>query len=202
MELNELKAIWKEEQKQIISRIEINEKRIDEITILSSKNKLEKFISISIVGRNLALLYFIISICFAFTMLNDLLYSVPAIIGGFAMLFSFFQHLPLKKEKYSSMNIIELQKTINKFRIHSLKHSKFDIGIVALWLITLTPIYLRLFLKISIFSNSIHFIIFVLIILSIILLIKTFPFDIYKKWDLELNEAENKLNTIKNFELE
>lgn len=202
MELNELKEIWKNEQNKLIARVEINESRINEITILNSKNKLEKYLNISIIGRNLALVYFIISLWFASKVLNDLLYSLPAIIGGLAMLYSFFQHISLKKVNYSSMSIIELQKTIHKFRIHILKHSKFDKGIVALWALTLTPIYLKLYFKISIFSNQNHFIVFILTTLGIIYLIKILPFDIYKKWNLELNEAENKLNEIKDFELE
>ena len=115
MEINELKDIWQNEQKKLITRIEINEKRVNEITVLNSKNKLEQYITISIIGRNLALLYFMISIWFASKALNDLFYSLPAIIGGLAMLFSFFQHISLKKANYSSMNIIELQKSIEKF---------------------------------------------------------------------------------------
>jgi hypothetical protein len=202
MELNELKEIWQNEQNKLLTRLEINEKRVNEITVHNSKNKLEKYINISIIGRNLALLYFIISIWFASKVLNDLLYSLPAIFGGLAMLFSFFQHISLKKANYSSMNIVELQKTIHKFRIHTLKYSKFYKGIVGLWLLTLSPIYLKLFFKISIFSNQNHFVIFILITIGISLLVKIFPFDIYKKWDLELNEAEIKLNEIKDFEIE
>ena len=202
MELNELKEIWQNEQNKLLTRIEINEKRVNEITVHNSKNKLEKYINISIVGRNLALVYFIISIWFASKVLNELLYSLPAIIGGLAMLFSFFQHITLKKANYSSMNIVELQKSIEKFRIHTLKYSKFDKGIVGLWLLTLSPIYLKLFFNISIFSNQNHFFIFLLVTIAISIFIKIFPFDIYKKWDLELNEAESKLNEIKEFEVE
>ncbi len=201
MELNELKEIWKTEQKTLVSRIELNEKRINEITIQNSKNKLEKYLSISIIGRNLALLYCLISIWFASKLLNDLSYSLPALIGGIAMLFSFFQHLSLKKANYSSMSIIELQKTIHKFRLHTLKYSKFDIGIVALWFLTLTPIFLKLSFRVSIFSNQNHFIIFILVIIGILLFLKKFPLDIYKKWDTELTEVEVKLNQIKDFEI-
>ena len=63
-------------------------------------------------------------------------------------------------------------------------------------------IYLKLFFSISIFSNQNHFILFILIIVALGILVKIFPFDIYKKWDLELSEAETKLNEIKEFEIE
>lgn len=202
MELNDLKEIWKTEHKNLLNRIEINEKRLNEITIQNSKNKLEKYVNISIIGRNLALLYFIISIWFASKVLNEIYYSIPAIIGGIAMLFSFFQHISLKKSNYNTMSIIELQKTIQKFRIHTSKYAKFDKGIVALWFLTLSPIYLKLFFKISIFSSQSYFYIFTLTIISIGLLMKIFPFDIYKKWDIELNDAESKLNEILDYEKE
>ena len=97
MELNDLKEIWKTEHKNLLNKLEINEKRLNEITIQNSKNKLEKYVNISIIGRNLALLYFIISIWFASKVLNEIYYSIPAIIGGIAMLFSFFQHISLKR---------------------------------------------------------------------------------------------------------
>jgi len=202
MELSELKKIWKMENKNIVSRIELNEKRIHEITIQNSKNKFEKHLNISILGKNLALVYFLISICFAALVLNDLIYSVPALIGGLAMLFSFFQHRSLKKVNYNSMSIIELQKTIHRFRIHTLKYSKYDMGIVALWIVTLFPIYLKLFFKVSVFSNQKHFIIYSLVILGVILLINMFASSIYKKIYMELSEAEVKLNEIKDFEIE
>ena len=41
-----------------------------------------------------------------------------------------------------------------------------------------------------------------LTIVSLGLLVKIFPFDIYKKWNLELNEAETKLNEIIDYEKE
>ena len=100
------------------------------------------------------------------------------------------------------MSIIELQKTIQKFRIHTSKYAKFDKGIVAFWFLTLSPIYLKLFFKISIFSSQSHFYIFTLTIVSIGLLIKIFPFNIYKKWDIELSDAESKLNEILDYEKE
>ena len=200
MEIDELKEIWKNDQEKLIDRIEINEKRINEITIQNSKSKIEEYMNTSILGRNLALLYAVISISLASIVRNDLLYSLPAFIAGIAMIYSFIQHISLKKEDFSSMNIIELQKTINSFQIHTLKYSKFDTGIVALWLLTSIPILIKILFKFSIFSNTITFLIF--IFFSVILLLKLFSLDIYKKWDLELNTAKIKLNEIQKIELE
>ena len=200
MELNELKDIWQNEQNKLLTRLEINEKRVSEITIQNSKSKIEEYMNTSILGRNLALLYAVISISLASIVRNDLLYSLPAFIAGIAMIYSFIQHISLKKEDFSSMNIIELQKTINSFQIHTLKYSKFDTGIVALWFLTSIPILIKILFKFSVFSNTIALLIFILF--SVILLLKLFSLDIYKQWDLELNTAKIKLNEIQKFELE
>tara|TARA_B100000809_G_scaffold1958_1_gene2273 strand:+ start:622 stop:1224 length:603 start_codon:yes stop_codon:yes gene_type:complete len=200
MELNELKDIWQNEQNKLLTRLEINEKRVSEITIQNSKSKIEEYMNTSILGRNLALLYAVISISLASIVRNDLLYSLPAFVAGIAMIYSFILHISLKKEDFSSMNIIELQKTINSFQIHTLKYSKFDTGIVALWFLTSIPILIKILFKFSVFSNTIALLIF--IFFSVILLLKLFSLDIYKKWDLELNTAKIKLNEIQKFELE
>ena len=200
MELNELKDIWQNEQNKLLTRLEINEKRVSEITIQNSKSKIEEYMNTSILGRNLALLYAVISISLASIVSNDLLYSLPAFVAGIAMIYSFILHISLKKEDFSSMNIIELQKTINSFQIHTLKYSKFDTGIVALWFLTSIPILIKILFKFSVFSNTIALLIF--IFFSVILLLKLFSLDIYKKWDLELNTAKIKLNEIQKFELE
>lgn len=203
MDLKEFKEVWKKEQNELISRIDVNEKKITGFEFEKSKNEFDKYINISIMGRNFALIYFLISILLAFKLFDDVLYSIPAFIGGLAMLYSFFQHLPLKKPNYSLMTIIELQKTINSFRVHTLKYSKFDIGIVALWILTLIPISLKLFFKISILTNLNQLIIYSFIaIFGIIILIKYLPFGIYKRWDLELKNAEKQLNEVRKFELE
>jgi hypothetical protein len=200
MEVNELKEIWKKDQEKLIERIEVNEKRINEITIQNSKSKLEEYMNISIKGRNIALLYAALSLTLAWKVKEELVYSLPAVIAAVAMVLSFFQHLPLKKADYSLMNIIDLQSTIYKFQVHILKYSKFDMGIVALWLLTSIPILLKIIFKLAIFSNFIALGVFILF--GTIVLLKMFSTDIYKKWDKELMEAQSRLNDIQEFELE
>jgi hypothetical protein len=200
MEVNELKEIWKKDQEKLIERIEVNEKRINEITIQNSKSKLEEYMNISIKGRNIALLYAALSLTLAWKVKEELVYSLPAVIAAVAMVLSFFQHLPLKKADYSLMNIIDLQSTIYKFQVHILKYAKFDMGIVALWLLTSIPILLKIIFKLAVFSNFIALCVFILF--GTVVLFKMFSADIYKKWDKELIEAQSRLNDIQEFELE
>ncbi|MEO5910611.1 MAG: hypothetical protein ABIP95_06960, partial [Pelobium sp.] len=89
----------------------------------------------------------------------------------------------------------ELQKTICQFRIHTSKYAKYDISIVSLWFFTLIPIYSKFIFKIDISLFSLYAIIAILITLTFV-----FSKNIYKKWDKELEQNEEQLNQILEFE--
>lgn len=195
MELDDLKNIWLKEKMELESKIVLKENLVKELTFDKSKNSLDKLIKTAILGRNLALVYMIISMIFTVKVFYDFEYSIPACIGGIAMLFSFFQHVSLKRPDFSKMNTIELQKAICQFRIHTSKYSKYDISIVSLWILTLIPIYFKYILKIQISLLPLISIITLLIVLTLV-----FSKYIYKKWDKQLKENEEQLNLITEFE--
>ncbi len=200
MELSEFKEIWRSEQQELQNELGIREQEVKAITKKFSQSKLERYLIISIIGRNLALVYFVISMWLASKVFSELPYSIPAIIGGLAMLYSFYQHLPLRRANYSTMSIIELQKAIEAFRIHSLKYANYDKAVVALWFLTVAPIYLKLNFKILIYSNITYFLIFIGIAIVIYLILKIIPFDIYDKHNSELKDAEMELRKIEELE--
>lgn len=195
MELDDLKNIWLKEKMELESRIVLNEKLVKELTFNKSKSSFDKLIKTAILGRNLALVYMIISIILASKVFYEFEYSIPAFIGAGAMLFSFFQHISLKKPNFSKMNTIELQRAICQFRIHTSKYSKYDISIVSLWFLTLIPLYFKFILKIQISLLLLFSIITLLIVLTFV-----FSKYIYKKWDNQLKENEEQLNLIMEFE--
>ena len=195
MGLDDLKNIWLEEKKDLEGRIILNEKLVRELAFDKTTSAFDKLINTAILGRNLALVYMIISLFLVSKIFQDFAYSVPAAIGGIAMLFSFFQHISLKRPNFSKMNTIELQKAICQFRIHTAKYSKYDVSIVMLWLITLIPIYFKYFLKIHISLLSLVCVFTVLGALTIV-----FSNYIYKKWDKQLKENEAQLKLILDFE--
>ncbi len=201
MDFDALKDTWRKEQNELEIKIKLREEVILRMNIEKSKNKFDQLLSISILGRNLALLYMAMSIWASFKVINEFEYSIPAMIGGMAMLGSFIMHASLKRPDISIMNTLTLQKSIHQFRIHTIKSSKYDISIVSLWFLTIIPVYLKLFFKISIYSNLIHFGIFSLVILLTISLVMLFSNKLYQKWNSELHEIENQLSAIKEFEL-
>lgn len=195
MELNDLKNIWKKEKEELEARILLDERLIRELSFDKSKGVFDKLIKTALLGRNLALVYMITSFFVAFMVHEDLMLSILAIVGGLAMLLSFFQHLSLERPDFSKMNTLELQKSICKFRIHTSKYAKYDTSIVALWLITLLPSFLKYLLKIHLSYVQLFFILLIIVVVLIL-----FSKDIYRKWDTQLKENEEQLHKIIEFE--
>ena len=200
MELDDFKATWAREQKELESRLVLNERIVKQMTLEKSKDKFNKLLGLSILGRNMALVYMVISMICAYWVRSELLYCIPAVIGGLAMLFSFTQHWHLKQPDFIGMNTIELQKAISQFRIHTSKHSKYDFSIVIIWFITLIPIFLKEVLKLSIYDSLSTTIIYLSIVILSTLLMLIFSDKLYKKIDLELEENTSQLDLIKQFE--
>lgn len=195
MELDDLKNTWQKEKEELQDRIFLNEKLIQDLSLDKPKGVFDKVVKTAILGRNLALIYMILSFVFAYKVYVDIQLFIPLIIGGLAMLFSFSQHLSIERPDFSQMNTIELQKSISRFRIHMAKYAKYDIIIVGLWFLTLLPPFLKLVLRLQI-----SYVQLIPILLLIVALIIVFSKDTYKKWDKKLRENEEQLQRIIDFE--
>ncbi len=195
MELDELKVAWKQEKKALENRIKLDEAYIQRFAFDKSKGVFDRLISTSIIGRNLALVYMLISFAALYHMEADLWQSTLVFISGLAMLFSFFQHRSLKKPVYSQMNTVELQKAIAQFRIHTAKHAKYDLGIVALWFSAMIPVYLKLFS-----NQSITFVDQLLVSAAIVVLMVVLSPFIYGRYNRQLMENEAQLAKVIEFE--
>lgn len=200
MELDDFKALWTKEQKELEDRLVINEDLLRQITADNSKSKFSKHLKVSILGRNLAIVYMLMSMFFAYLIIEEYQYSIPAIVGGLAMLFSFMQHQSLKHPDFSSMTTLELQKTISKFRLHTSSFSKYDISILLFWHITIFPAMLKGSFNISVYDNWKNIGVFLFGILVLILVTLLFSKKIYKKIDSELAESTKQLELIRQFE--
>lgn len=201
MELGELKKLWKEENERLKNKIELNEKILKEMNLNKAIGEIDPLFKRAILGRNLALVYCIISMVAASLVIEDLWYSIPAILGGLAMLRSFIPHLSIDKPDYYHIPILDLQKTINDFRIHIASSEKNDIVAVIVWQLMTTPACLRLKpLNISIYDNPKYLAIFCLYIFVYSVLVVVYSKKAYKKWSQQFKKAESRLNEIEEFE--
>lgn len=195
MELDELKATWQKEKQALENRIKLDEARINQFVLDKSTGVFDRLMTTAIMGRNLALVYMLISFAALYYMRTELWQEMLVLASGLAMLFSFFQHRALKKPNFYQMSTIELQKAISIFRIHTAKNSKYDLAIVALWFSSMVPVYLRLFSNTSISFET-------QLIISAVIVVVMFVFSplIYGKYDQQLSEQEAQLAKVNEFE--
>ena len=195
-----MKNLWKEDARNLESRLELNEKLMQKMNMDKTVLEFDKLISKSILGRNMALVYCIGTLIFSSIYIEKLAYSIPAIIGSMAMLWSFVDHLSITKPDYSRISLIELQKSISIFRIHTSTTEKYDIAIVVFWQITAVPLTTFAAFKIPVFSSLKYFSIYCLYCIVYTTLTIAFSRKTYATCDQKLKEAESDLDKILEFE--
>jgi hypothetical protein len=199
MELEELKNLWQAEDRSLDKRIQLIEAHLIKMDMESANNEITKIVKLSVFGRNMALVYCLISIGMAMSIINLLEYSIPAILGALAMLWSFISHLSIIKPNFNDP-ILQLQKSICNFRIHLAANAKYDILIVVFWFLTLAPIFLKITFKISLYDDSRTFAIFCLIAGFTLTVLVNFSNKAYREYDKLLNNAQDYLLKLTQFE--
>lgn len=197
MELDELKDYWKLENEKLRERIQLNESLIKKGYLKKTVSEVDLLVKTSILGRNLALIYALISFVFTIILIKQIEFSIPCFLGGLAMLWSFKDHLVITRPRYSELPIVELQKALHKFRIHSSSRSVYDLLIVFGWFVTIIPAWINIKHNTSVYQNGTTYF-FSLMGITLLLII---PFRyIYKSFENKLKTAENSLNEILAFE--
>jgi hypothetical protein len=199
MELDELKNLWQADDKNLDSRIRLNNTQLMKMNMENATGEFSKIINISLLGRNMALVYCFISIGMAIFMIGAIEYSVPAIFGGMAMLWSFISHLSIEKPDYND-SIVQLQKTICKFRIHLAANAKYDIFIVALWVLSIVPIFIKIVYNVSLYNSNKALAIFCLVGCVALSLMIALSRKAYAEYDRTLKKSEAHLAELIKFE--
>lgn len=199
MEFDELKNLWRAEDKNLDNKIKLNEKLLLKMNMENATGEIDKIISTSLIGRNMALVYCFVSTGMAIFMIEAIEYSVPAILGGLAMLWSFISHLSIEKPDYKNP-IVEIQKTICTFRVHSAANAKYDILISTLWLLTFAPIFLKIVSNVSLYNDHKALAIFCLVAGITLTLMAVLSRKLYAENDRSLKKAESYLAELIEFE--
>jgi len=199
MELDELKNLWSAEDKVLDNRLKLNEEHIRKMNMKNITGETNKIIWISMLGRNLALVYCGISVWLAISVIEEIEYSFPAILGGLAMLWSFISHLSVEKLNYTD-SIVQLQKAICTFRIHMVKNAKYDALVVAFWVLTVMPIHLRVVHNFSLYDHAKALVIFCLLVGIGLTLVIALSRRVYTKHAKKLKESESYLAELMEFE--
>jgi hypothetical protein len=153
----------------------------------------------------MALVYALISGGLAIAVLTDYKLVIAALTGSVLMLLSFAYHLrstaKLKKLDFYTMPVIELQKTINEFKIRSIKAGKYDFAVMLIWLLSVTPVVAKLWLHKTIYidvQKNPHYLLIGLVVITVLLLLNNKMYhNLYGK---KLSQAEDRLQEIMVFE--
>jgi hypothetical protein len=202
MELDHLREIWQEESKGLEARIAVNESIIRKMNLDKAVGEFDVLVKRSLMGRNLALVYCFISVVLAAMAYDDLAYSLPGLLAGGAMLWSFISHLAITRPEYDKISVVALQKLICSFRIHTAANAVYDIAIVSCWLVTTVPLVLRVTQGIAVYNDAHATLVFLGTSTVVIVLIAVFSRRAYGQYHQKLREAEAQLNTIVEFEKE
>lgn len=200
MNIDNIKTVWKNDMQSLEARVKINEDKIKKLEFNKAQSSFDKFLKISLAGKNMALIYALASIAMIYLVRDSWTYTSLLGAGAGLMIFSYFQHSVLKKIDYASLTIVELQKAIYKFRIHTQKTAVYDMTIVAVWMITVGLAYLKLIKNYDIFADPSKALIPGMTVVSVVLALIFVSKKIYKDYDVKLKESEDSLDAIKKFE--
>jgi len=200
MASNEMKDLWKIENKELEDKVNVNEALLRSSAFDKAATDYEKLLTLSIWGRNLALVYCVISVVYAIRIFNAYVYSIPALLGALAMLWSFTSHLSLKRISFERLSIIELQKSIHAFRVHTNKMKLYDFSIVVFWLLTLTPAWILSNWSLALYENPKTMLIFFGLAAVLVIIVFLVTRMLYRDYNNKLQDAEQALEHIKEFE--
>ncbi len=200
MNLDEIKNIWKEDMNSLQNRVKLNEEKITQLEFDKAQSNFGKFLKISLAGKNMAMVYAIASLILMYFLRDSWAYVGILGIGAAVMIFSYIQHSVLKRIDYASLTIVELQKAIYNFRIHTKKTAVYDMSIVAIWMITVGLASLKWLKDYDVFTNPTQALLPGIVVVAIILAMVFASKYIYKDYDTKLKESEANLDAIKEFE--
>jgi hypothetical protein len=201
-ESNDMKDLWRDENKRLERRLKVNETIVRDLTVTNAATRYENLLTLSIWGRNLALVYCVISIVYATRTFDAPIYSVPTMFGALTMFCSFVSHWSLKRVDFAKLTVVELQKSICAFRTHTEKMKMYDFWIVVFWLVTLAPAWLKASLNLPVYNNPRTIIVLSSLLAIMTLIIYLVTRFMYADYNKKLKNSEEMLASIKQFEVD
>jgi len=199
MNIEDIKNTWKKDMQTLEQRVLVNEEKIKQLELNKASTTFEKFLKVSLAGKNMALIYAVLSAVIMFKISDSPFFVVIVGIGAAAMLFSYFQHGPLKKLDLGSLGVVALQQEIYKFRMHTAKTAVYDLTIVGIWMATAGIGFYQMISG----HNSVYNLATATGIGAAILLWFAIAYfgskPIYRDIDVKLKESEDGLEALKNY---
>lgn len=96
MNIDDIKSIWKQDMDALEDRVRVNEEKIKELELNKATSNFDKFLKISIAGKNMALVYAVGSLFLMYKVWDASFYAVIVGLGAAAMIFLIFNIVRLR----------------------------------------------------------------------------------------------------------
>ena len=206
MELDKLKENWQEKFKEQDKKIAINFALFKRITEQNVSSSLDTILTIQKSGTYLALVYAAISFGLGLLFFSEYYYSVPLLIAGFLMIYSFLGHYKQLKVitsiGFDQTSVKEYLKTILLYEDWIQKSKTSDFMIVFFWIASIIPIFLKSVLHMDVFHDSLSLLIFIGVLVLFIMLTTLGANAIYKDYNKKFDGIKSQLEEIQEFEKE
>ena len=206
MEIDKLKENWQEKLNEQDKKISINFTLFKRLTEQNVSSSLDTILTIQKAGTYLALVYAAISFGLGLVFFFKYYYSIPLLIAGLLMVYSFLGHYKELKVitsiGFDQTSVKEYLKTILSYEDWILKSKTNDFMITFFWVISITPIYVKYVHHIDVYNNNFLIFIFLGILAVIFLFITLGANSIYKDYNRKFNGIKSQLEEILEFEKE
>jgi hypothetical protein len=206
MEIDKLKENWQEKLREQDQKIAINFSLFKKLTEQNVSSSLDKILTIQKLGTYFALVYAAISFGLGLVYFTEYYYSIPLLIAGFLMIYSFLGHYKQLKAittiGFEQTAVKDYLKIVLLYEDWIFKSKKADFIIVFIWFTSIAPLYAKYVLHMDIYHDSSSLLIFIGVSVSSALLMNFFAEKIYKDYNKKFKVIKNKLEEILEFENE
>ena len=206
MEIDKLKENWQEKLREQDKKIAINFTLFKSLTEQNVSGSLDKILNIQKLGTYLALVYAAISIGLGLVVFTEYYYSVPLLIAGFLMIYSFLGHYKQLKEitsiGFDQTSVKEYLKTVLSYQDWIQKSKTSDFMITFFWIISTAPICFKYVLHKDIYQDNSTLLLFTGVLAVIFMFITLGANTTYKDYNKKFKGIKNQLEEILEFEKE
>ena len=206
MEIDKLKENWQEKLREQDKKIAINFSLFKKLTEQNVSSSLDKILTMQKVGTYFALVYAAISIGLGLVFFTEYYYSVPLLIAGFLMIYSFLGHYKQLKAittiGFDQTAVKDYLKTALLYEDWIFKSKKADWIIVFIWFTSIAPLYVKYVFHKDIYQDGLSLLIFIGVSVLSSLLMNLFAGKIYKDFNKKFDTIKSQLKEIEEFENE
>ncbi|HEY5592646.1 MAG TPA: hypothetical protein VIK55_16720 [Paludibacter sp.] len=204
MELEELKSAWAQYDKKLTQNLKLNEELLRKMNLEKSKKEMNAPLIYEIIYITISVIFLLFIASATIRYSYELKFLLPGIITSIIIVIwvynSFSKIRLLSNIDYYYSPIIELQKSINTFKLMYQKYKKFELYSIPAFAISAIPILGIALRSFDIYEHPIRFI--VAIVLSLVL---CYPVQIwlYKNlYDKNIRNTTKFLDELSKFEQE